>query len=72
MNHIKNIKDRYDFDIKEINMGGGFGVTYTDEQRKSYSYFLDPLMDRVREFYQEENAKDVYKRQVLWSLPQED
>lgn len=57
LNHIKNIKDRYDFDIKEINMGGGFGVTYTDEKRKPYSYFLDPLMDRVREFYQEENAK---------------
>ena len=57
LNHIKNIKDRYDFDIKEINMGGGFGVTYTDERRKPYSYFLDPLMDRVREFYQEENAK---------------
>ncbi len=57
LNHIKNIKDRFDFDIKEINMGGGFGVTYTDEKRKPYSYFLDPLMDRVREFYQEENAK---------------
>ena len=57
LNHIKNIKDRYGFDIKEINMGGGFGVTYTDEERKPYSYFIDPLMDRVKEFCKEENAE---------------
>ncbi|PWL94735.1 MAG: diaminopimelate decarboxylase [Clostridiales bacterium] len=57
LNHIKNIKDRYGFDIKEINMGGGFGVTYTDEERKPYSYFIDPLMDRVKEFCKEEDAE---------------
>lgn len=57
LNHIKNIKERYGFDVKEINMGGGFGVTYTDENRKPYSYFLDPLIERVKEFYKEENAK---------------
>ncbi len=57
LNHIKNIKDRYDFDIKEINMGGGFGVTYTDENRKPYGYFLEPLIERVKEFYKEENAE---------------
>ena len=41
------IKKRYDVAVKELNMGGGFGVTYIDEERKPYSFFLDPLMERI-------------------------
>ena len=38
-------------------MGGGFGVVYTDEQRKPYSYYLDPLMERINEFFAEEEMQ---------------
>lgn len=41
------IKKRYDVAVRELNMGGGFGVTYIDEERKPYSFFLDPLMERI-------------------------
>lgn len=34
------------FVTRELNIGGGFGVRYTDEDdAKPFSYFLDPVMD---------------------------
>ncbi len=44
------IRERFGYDIKELNLGGGFGAVYTDEERKPYSYFLDPMMKRIEEF----------------------
>lgn len=41
------IKKRFDYDVKELNLGGGFGVTYTDEERKPFSFFMDPLMEKI-------------------------
>lgn len=57
LKHIKNIKEKYGAEVEEINMGGGFGVVYTDEQRKPYSYYLDPLMERINEFFAEEEMQ---------------
>lgn len=31
-------------------MGGGFGITYTAEERRDYAYFLDPVMERIDAF----------------------
>lgn len=53
LEHVKEIKRRYDYNIKELNLGGGFGVTYTDENRKPYSYFIDPMMKKISEAYAE-------------------
>ncbi len=50
---LKNTKIKYQYDITEINIGGGFGVKYTDEQRMPYEYFIDPVMDRIIEFSNE-------------------
>ncbi|WP_312651230.1 diaminopimelate decarboxylase [Aminipila sp.] len=50
---VKKTKEKFGFDITELNVGGGFGVTYTDEQRKSYEYFLKPIMERIIEFSNE-------------------
>lgn len=57
LKHIKNIKEKYGAEVEEINMGGGFGVVYTDEQRKPYSYYLDPLVERINEFFAEEQMQ---------------
>ncbi|SDB21935.1 diaminopimelate decarboxylase [Eubacterium oxidoreducens] len=48
MDWAKKIKDTYGAVIREVNFGGGFGVTYTDEERKPYRFFLDPLMERLK------------------------
>jgi len=50
----KKIKEEYAYDVKELNVGGGFGVTYIDEERKPYSYFIDPIMEKINSFYAEE------------------
>lgn len=45
------IKEKFNYEIKELNYGGGFGVRYTeDDKRQSYAYFLDPLMTLTENF----------------------
>lgn len=58
LNIIKEIYLRYDFITPEINVGGGFGIQYTNEDdRRSYSYFLDPLMEGIEGFSKELNIE---------------
>jgi diaminopimelate decarboxylase len=39
------IKTEFNADVKEANFGGGYGAEYTTEERKPYSFFLDPMME---------------------------
>lgn len=48
---VEKTKEEFDYVVKEINLGGGFGAVYTDEVRKPYSYYLDPLMEEIYSFY---------------------
>ncbi|MBN7773215.1 diaminopimelate decarboxylase [Clostridium aminobutyricum] len=48
---INSVKERFHYDVTELNIGGGFGVTYTSEERKPFEYFLDPMMHRIEEFF---------------------
>ncbi len=48
------IKEKFGYDVKELNLGGGFGAVYIDEERKPYSYFLDPMMKRIETFAKEQ------------------
>lgn len=48
LNLMKEMKDELNFVTKEINLGGGFGIRYTDEdERKELAYFMDPMMDKI-------------------------
>ncbi|KAF1302965.1 MULTISPECIES: diaminopimelate decarboxylase [Enterococcus] len=50
------VHERFDYVIKELNYGGGFGVRYTEQDvRMPYSYFLTPLMDLTEEFCETQN-----------------
>ena len=53
LDKVAEIKKRVDYDIKELNLGGGFGATYIDEERKPYAYFLAPMMERIEAFFTE-------------------
>jgi diaminopimelate decarboxylase len=47
---MKDAKDRYGFTTRELNIGGGFGVRYNDEdEAKPLGYFTDALMADIRE-----------------------
>ena len=50
LGHVKNIKDRYGYAMQELNLGGGFGARYTDEQTRPYSYYIDPMVKEIRDF----------------------
>ena len=57
LGHVENIKDRYGYAMQELNLGGGFGARYTDEQTRPYSYYLDPMVKEVRDFCEKENME---------------
>lgn len=44
---MKETKDKYNFITKELNTGGGYGIRYTEENRKSLNYFTDPIMKEI-------------------------
>jgi diaminopimelate decarboxylase len=48
---MKGAKDRLGIELTELNIGGGYGIRYTDgDERKPYRYFTEPVMARVHEF----------------------
>lgn len=53
---IKDTIEKYDYVTPEINIGGGYGIRYTDDDKaKQYSYFLDPIMSKIEKFSKEMN-----------------
>lgn len=51
LNLLKETKIRFDYEIKDFNMGGGFGIKYTEEDSPlKLSDFVDPIMNRLTEF----------------------
>lgn len=48
---IKETWERFAYVTPEINIGGGYGIRYTEEdEHKPYSYFLDPVMEAIENF----------------------
>lgn len=47
---MKQTRERFGYTMTELNLGGGYGVTYTNEERQSYSYFLTPMMEKIEAF----------------------
>lgn len=47
---IKAVKDRFDYDIKELNTGGGYGIKYVEgDTPKPASFFTDAIMAKLEE-----------------------
>lgn len=52
---IKDSKERFDFVPQELNIGGGFGINYlSTDNRRPYSYFIDPVMAKINGFFEEQ------------------
>lgn len=53
MDFAAEMKKKLDFILKTLNIGGGFGIWYTDEDRKippeGYAEYLEALIDAVKE-----------------------
>lgn len=50
---VKETWDRYHFAMTELNVGGGFGIRYTEEEPRDYGWYLDPMMARIDAFFRD-------------------
>ncbi|MCH5349437.1 MAG: diaminopimelate decarboxylase [Oscillospiraceae bacterium] len=56
MNFIAKIKDELGFDVKELNLGGGFGIKYTDDDTPvPYDKYMEKVSVKVKELCKEKN-----------------
>ncbi len=53
VDNVAEIKKRFGADTYELNVGGGFGAIYINEERKPYSFFLDPIMETIYKRFDE-------------------
>lgn len=64
MNFAAEMKKKLDFSLKTLNMGGGFGIWYTDEDKKiapeGYAEYLIALIDAVKTKAKEHNLQLPY------------
>lgn len=50
MNFIKNVRDKFGISIKELNLGGGFGIKYTNKDNPiDYDKFIEAVSKVVKE-----------------------
>ncbi|GAA0125472.1 diaminopimelate decarboxylase [Clostridium sp. CTA-19] len=50
MNLVKEIKESYNIDIKEVDLGGGMGVYYTEEDKpKTIKKFCEAIIEKTEE-----------------------
>lgn len=55
---IAKIKDELGFEVKELNLGGGFGIRYTEEDAPvGYDKYMEKVSEKVKEVCAEKNIK---------------
>ena len=55
---IEKIKQELNYEVKELNLGGGFGIKYTDEDTPvEYYKYMEKVSARVKELCSEKNLK---------------
>jgi hypothetical protein len=52
---MKETRERFGFVADELNIGGGPGVTYINEERPPYSYYYTPVLQRIEEWCKAED-----------------
>ena len=61
MDFASEMKEKLGFELKTLNLGGGFGIWYTDEDRKippeGYAEYLEALIEEVKAKAQEKRMK---------------
>lgn len=56
---MKDLKARFNFTTEELNVGGGFGIRYTeeDEETRDISFHMDPIMKAIKDGCHEAGLK---------------
>jgi diaminopimelate decarboxylase len=53
----REVRARFGYAVTELNIGGGFSITYTTEARRPYVYYLGAIMDRLAAFCEQEGIE---------------
>lgn len=57
INFISEIKTKTGYEVKELNLGGGFGIKYTNEDSPvAYDKYMEMVSVKVKELCQEKNV----------------
>lgn len=58
LNYISDIKEKYNIEIKELNLGGGFGIKYTSEDDPiEYGEYIKKVSEVVNSVCKEKNIQ---------------
>lgn len=58
MNFISQIRDELGYEIKELDLGGGFGIKYTDaDSPVPYDNYMEKVSEKVKAVCSEKNLK---------------
>ena len=58
---IEDVKNKYGVEIAELNLGGGFGISYTEsDPTPEYDRFISTIADRVKSICAEKNLKQPF------------
>lgn len=58
LDFILKIRDKYNIEIEDFDIGGGFGIYYSKgDTPKPLSYFVDPAMKLIEDFSKKHNFK---------------
>lgn len=58
MNLIAQIRDELGYEVKELNLGGGFGIKYTDaDSPVPYENYMEKVSEKVKKVCAEKNLK---------------
>ena len=64
MSFVAEMRDKLSFEADTMNLGGGFGIWYTDEDRKipaeNYAEYLEALIEAVKTTCEEKSLKKPY------------
>lgn len=54
---MKDLNIKLGFVTKELNIGGGFGINYTEEVTRPLHYFIDPIMETIKDHCKNANIE---------------
>ena len=58
---LVNLKEKYDISISELNLGGGFGIKYTEEDKPvKYDRFIEMVSKTVKNYCKEHKIQQPF------------
>lgn len=61
LNFIAEVRDKFGVNLSELNLGGGFGIKYTENDNPlGYEVFIEAISKVVKRICKEKNLKDMF------------